>query len=186
MINIVMRNRCKGHGIDAITVRGLPGGDDRALVNVGGRVFSASMGRSGRALLKREGDGATPIARMSLLYGFYRADRVPRPRTSLVMKPITASLGWCDDSGNASYNRPVTLPFNGGCEQMMRGDGLYDICLVMDWNVRERRRNMGSAIFFHLKADPERPTEGCIAIGQRDMVWMLERVHRGTAVIVMP
>ena len=186
MINSLMTNRRKRHGIDTITVRGFPGDARGALVNVGGRVFSAATGRSGRVLLKREGDGATPIARMSLLHGFYRADRLPRPRSRLAMKPITPSLGWCDDCGHASYNRPVTLPFAGGHERMMREDGLYDICLVMDWNIRRRSRNMGSAIFFHLKAEPERPTEGCIAVSLRDMMWMLERVHRGTAVIVMP
>lgn len=186
MINSVMRNCSKGHAIDAIMVRGFPGDARRALVNCGGRVFCAMIGRSGRTFFKREGDGATPIARMPLLYGYYRADRLSRPQSRLVMKPIRHDLGWCDETGHAAYNQPVTLPFPAGHERMMREDGLYDICLVMDWNVSERRRNRGSAIFFHLMAEPPRPTEGCIAVRRRDMLWMLERLRPGVPVIVAP
>jgi L,D-peptidoglycan transpeptidase YkuD (ErfK/YbiS/YcfS/YnhG family) len=162
----------------------MPGESCRALLNCGGRVIEAMIGRSGFTVLKREGDGATPVACMPLLYGYYRPDRVPKPRTRLAMKPIRADLGWCDESGHPAYNRSVRLPFSRGHERMMRDDGLYDVCLVMDWNVRSRMRGRGSAIFFHLMAKPPRPTEGCIAIGYRDMVWLLERIGPGTRVVV--
>jgi hypothetical protein len=57
---------------------------------------------------------------------------------------------WCDQPDDANYNRLVRAPFGRRHEEMKRKDGLYDICLVLDWNVTARARNRGSAIFFHL------------------------------------
>ncbi len=68
---------------------------------------------------------------------------------------------------------------------MKRSDGLYDVCLVMDWNVTSRARNRGSAIFFHLIKPGYEPTAGCVAIHPRDMDRMLPFMRRGTVVRVL-
>ena len=47
---------------------------------------------------------------------------------------------------------------------MMRDDRLYDIVIVLDWNISERRRNHGSAIFLHVAKPGYAPTEGCVAV----------------------
>src|SRR3546814_4717158 len=75
---------------------------------------------------------------------------------------------WCDQPDHASYNRLVRAPFCRSHEEMMRKDGLYDICLVLDWNITSRRRHRGSAIFFHIAREGYRPTEGCVAISLAD------------------
>ena len=64
-------------------------------------------------------------------------------------------------------------------------DALYDICLVLDWNVTSRRRNKGSAIFFHLIRPGYEPTAGCVAITRRDMLRILPHLRRRTVVRVL-
>ena len=169
-----------------ITVRPAPGDPRRAIVQAGALTFRAALGRSGRTSRKREGDGATPIAGMRLLYGFFRKDKVKAPRgTTLPMMPIGKTMLWCDAPDDANYNRPVRAPFKPSHETMMRGDHLYDICLVMDWNIASRRRNRGSAIFFHLAKPGYLPTEGCVAIARRDMLRLLPLIGPETVVRVL-
>ena len=64
--------------LTTILVRPAPGKRSRALVQLGPVVVPAAIGRAGRTVLKREGDGATPVAAMKLLYGFRRAERRER------------------------------------------------------------------------------------------------------------
>jgi L,D-peptidoglycan transpeptidase YkuD (ErfK/YbiS/YcfS/YnhG family) len=145
----------------------------------------AAIGRSGRSILKREGDGATPIADMKLLYGFTRGDRVRFLRTALPMRHIRKDMLWCDQPDDPNYNRLVKAPFMPSHEELRRGDGLYDVCLMLDWNVSSRRRNRGSAIFFHLIRPGYEPTAGCVAVSLRDMKRILPSLRRGTTVRVV-
>lgn len=92
---------------------------------------------------------------------------------------------WCDAPDDANYNRPVSAPFKPSHEEMRRQDGLYDICLVMDWNMSSRRRNLGSAIFFHCARPGYPPTQGCVAIDLCDMRRLLPLIGPGTVVRVM-
>lgn len=148
----------------------------------GGMSFEAFIGRSGRTAFKVEGDGATPVARMRLCHGYFRSDRVRLPQTRLAMQAIRPNTGWCDAPGHGAYNRQVQLPFGPSHEQLWREDGLYDICLVLDWNMSERRRSRGCAIFFHLSKG--KPTEGCIAVSRRAMLRLLPVLDRQTVVTV--
>jgi L,D-peptidoglycan transpeptidase YkuD (ErfK/YbiS/YcfS/YnhG family) len=168
-----------------ITVRPAPGRRDRALVGFGPLTIQAAIGRSGRSSRKREGDGATPIASMALLHGFVRGDKAALAPTSLPMRRIRSDMLWCDQPADANYNRLVRAPFAGSHEEMMRADGLYDVCLVLDWNIRSRRRHRGSAIFFHLIRPGYEPTAGCVAISRRDMQRLLPFLRRGTVVRVL-
>lgn len=168
-----------------IVVRPAPGRSSRALVQFGGLTVRAAIGRSGRRALKREGDGATPIAAMKMLYGFTRGDHVRSLATPLSMRRIRKDMLWCDQPENPNYNRLVKAPFKPSHEEMMRGDGLYDVCLVLDWNVTSRRRNRGSAIFFHLIKPGYEPTAGCIAVSLADMRRLVRHMRKGTTVRVL-
>lgn len=168
-----------------IDVRRKPGSSTRALVCAGGRVEQAAIGRSGLTSRKREGDGATPIAAMRLLGGYTRRDRITLPPTALRLTPVRGDMLWCDAPEHASYNRPVQRPFSASHEELMRRDGLYDVCLVMDWNISSRRRYGGSAIFFHLIRPGYLPTEGCIAVSPPAMRRLVGFMRRGTVVRVI-
>lgn len=171
--------------IKEIIVRPAPGEPCRAIVQAGVLTFRAALGRSGRSSRKREGDGATPIAAMRILHGYFRRARVSGPLlTRLPMTAIGATMLWCDAPADANYNRPVRAPFRPSHEKMLRADGLYDICLVMDWNISGRRRNLGSAIFFHCARPGYPPTEGCVAVDPSDMRRLLPLIGPGTVVRV--
>lgn len=171
--------------IEEIVVRPAPRDPQRAIVQAQHLTFQAALGRTGRTSRKREGDGATPIAAMRVIHGYWRRDRIAGPLgTQLPMTPIDSTMLWCDAPADASYNRPVRAPFTAGHEEMMRGDGLYDICIVMDWNISARRRNAGSAIFFHCAKPGYQPTQGCVAIDIADMRRLLPLIGPGTLVRV--
>ncbi|WP_276119832.1 L,D-transpeptidase family protein [Pararhizobium qamdonense] len=168
-----------------ITVRTKPGNPTRALVTFAGRTEEAAIGRSGTTARKREGDGATPIAPMRLIGGYVRHDRITRLQTALPLRFTPKDLLWCDEPRHALYNRPVSVPFTPSHEKMCRDDKLYDVCLVMDWNLRSRKRNGGSAIFFHLAKPGYPPTEGCVAVSLPAMKRLLRFMRRGTVVKVL-
>lgn len=168
-----------------LTLRPAPGNPSRGHLSFGGLSIKAALGRSGRTAFKREGDGATPIASMRLLHGFTRGDRVKALHTKLPMQRIAGNMLWCDQPDHASYNRLVRAPFKRSHEEMMREDGLYDICLVLDWNITSRRRNRGSAIFFHLIKPGYQPTAGCVAVSERDMRRLIRFLRRGTVLRVL-
>ena len=173
------------HCVKTILVRPAPGSKSRAIVQVGPLRIPAAIGRTGRTSRKREGDGATPIAAMPLLSGYLRGDRLALPKTALPFRRIQPSMLWCDAPNHPSYNRLVRAPFKPSHEEMARADELYDICLVLDWNVTSRRRSAGSAIFFHLMRPGYEPTAGCIAVSKRDMLRILPHLRRGTVVRVL-
>lgn len=146
-------------------------------MNVGGVVFPCALGRGGITAGKREGDGGTPLAAMRVLSGYFRRGRFA-PHTRLGMRAISPALGWCEVPDDRNYNRPVKLPYRASHERMLRDDRLYDACIVLDWNIRPRRRGRGSAIFFHLARPGFTPTEGCVAVTAAAMRRLLPRLSR--------
>lgn len=170
------------HRPNVIIVKRAPRDRRRAIVSFGGITVPAALGRSGTTAFKREGDGATPIASMRVLYGFFRGERVRLPPTALPVRRIAKHMLWCDEPEHPSYNRLVKGPFGPSHEEMMRTDGLYDICLVLDWNITSRCRHRGSAIFFHLIKPGYQPTAGCIAVSLRDMKRLIRFIRKGTVI----
>lgn len=170
-----------------MAVRARPGTLAQGLLRLGPAVLPCALGRGGISGMKREGDGATPLGRLSVLSGYFREgqSRDMRPLGSAVpMRAIGAGLGWCDAAGDRNYNRPVSLPCRASHERMQRDDRLYDVVLVLDWNVRPRRQGRGSAIFLHLARPGFAPTEGCIAVSRAAMRRLLAVLRPGAAILV--
>lgn len=160
-------------------------GGNAGLLDTGNGVFRCVLGRGGISARKREGDGATPAAPMKILGGYRNPQRVRFAPGANRLAPASMMLGWCDEPGHASYNRPVRLPFRFSHESMRRDDRLYDVCLVLDWNLRPRSRRRGSAIFLHQTSPDRRPTAGCIALDPPLMRKLLPRLT-GRTIAVLP
>jgi L,D-peptidoglycan transpeptidase YkuD (ErfK/YbiS/YcfS/YnhG family) len=143
-----------------------------------------ALGRSGRRLVKREGDGATPVGHWALVEVLYRADRVGRPITALPIRPIKVSDGWCDAVGDRNYNRLVQHPYAASAEELWRQDHLYDLVVVLSHNRIPRVQGGGSAIFMHLARPGFAPTAGCIALRESDLRRLLARSARGTMILI--
>jgi L,D-peptidoglycan transpeptidase YkuD (ErfK/YbiS/YcfS/YnhG family) len=130
-----------------------PGGETRAAV-----------GAAGVSSTKTEGDRATPAGTFPLPFGMYRSDRIQPPDTSLPMTPLREAHAWVDDPNDAKYNQLIELPYTAHTEEMWRADGIYDLLLVVGYNMNPTRPGAGSAIFLHIARPHFTPTEGCIAI----------------------
>ena len=121
-----------------------------------------------------------------MLQVFYRADRVARPLTALPVRALRRRDGWCDAPADANYNRRVTVPYRASAEAMWRSDAIYDIVVILDHNTRPRMRGKGSAIFIHLARKGYAPTEGCIALGSRDLRMLLRNCAPGDRIRIFP
>lgn len=173
-------------GLRILLVRAKPGNQSKGFLQAGNLVFPCALGKGGISSNKREGDGATPLAAMRLLGGYFRNDHFARGRmTRLPMAPIGPDLGWCEVPEDRNYNRPVRIPYGASHERMRRDDRLYDACLVLDWNIAPRRRGRGSAIFFHLARPGFTPTLGCVAVTARTMARLLPLLSDRTVLKVV-
>jgi L,D-peptidoglycan transpeptidase YkuD (ErfK/YbiS/YcfS/YnhG family) len=139
-------------------------------------VVRCAVGWAGIRKDKREGDHATPGGAYRLLGGFFRPDRVLRKAWVSPMRPAGPSDGWCDDPKSALYNRRVVLPCRASHEKLWRADRLYDLVIILDYNIHPRRKNRGSAIFLHCARPDYAPTEGCIALRLDDLRRLLPRL----------
>jgi L,D-peptidoglycan transpeptidase YkuD (ErfK/YbiS/YcfS/YnhG family) len=134
------------------------------LLRFRGETLRCALGAGGIRADKIEGDGATPAGLLPLRRVLFRADRGPRPATTLPAEPIAPEDGWCDDPAHADYNRQVRLPHPARHERLWREDAVYDVVGVLGWNDAPVRPRRGSAIFLHLARPGLPPTEGCIAL----------------------
>ena len=167
-----------------ITVRVSPTDRLKGLVKFGPVTVRAALGRGGVTAFKREGDGGTPRSAMTVLSGFRKGGMLTPDRAGLPLQRVGRRDGWCDASAHAAYNRQVRLPCPASHETLVRDDVLYDFGLVLDWNIRSRRRGAGSAIFLHVAKPGYPPTEGCIALKRRDMLRLMPFIRRGTVLRV--
>lgn len=170
---------------NTIVVRRAPLDRLQAIVRCGPLSFRAALGRGGIHIIKREGDGITPLARMRVLAGFRRGGMLTPDGSSIGFLRAGKRDGWCDAPDHGAYNQHVRLPFRASHETLIRDDVLYDFGFVLDWNIHSRRRGAGSAIFLHVAKPGLPPTQGCIALKRRDMLTLMPHIRRGTRVRVM-
>ncbi|WP_431282183.1 L,D-transpeptidase family protein [Humitalea sp. 24SJ18S-53] len=153
------------------------------LLRLDGFVMRCALGRGGIRADKEEGDGATPTGLLPLRRVFYRADRGAIPRAAVPVEPLAPEDGWCDDPTHPAYNTRILLPHPARHEELWRADGLYDVIGVLGWNDAPVVRGRGSAIFLHIARPDLSPTEGCIALAERDVRALLAAGLRGIEVI---
>jgi L,D-peptidoglycan transpeptidase YkuD (ErfK/YbiS/YcfS/YnhG family) len=173
-----------GKTLKAMHFRALNRQATRGLLIFGHMAFKAACGRSGRGVIKKEGDGLTPIGSFGLEALLYRKDRLIRPRSCLPIKAFQPDWAWCEEVGNRNYNRLVQRPPDSGHDMLTRADHLYDVIVVTSHNQLPRVQNRGSAIFFHLARDGFKPTAGCIAVSGKAMRDILSRCGPGTRLII--
>ena len=124
----------------------------------------AAVGAAGVSPTKQEGDKATPAGKFPLPFGMWRPDRLQLPDTSLPLKPLREAHAWVDDPDDQKYNQLVELPYPAHTEEMWRADGIYDLLVVVGYNMNQTQPSAGSAIFLHIARPNFAPTEGCVAI----------------------
>ena len=175
-----MAKRARKRGISLIVVAAWPGNRNSGVLRAGRMVLACALGTGGIGVKHREGDGVTPLGRHGTIRLRWRADRQRRPLTGLPMRAIRPHDGWCDDPAHRRYNALISLPFPASHETLWRADGVYDLVIEVDWNIRPRVRGRGSAIFIHIARDGFAPTAGCIALKARDLCRLLPLLSLNT------
>jgi L,D-peptidoglycan transpeptidase YkuD (ErfK/YbiS/YcfS/YnhG family) len=158
----------------------LPKAGDRARgwLTAGPFRFPCALGPAGVLRRKREGDGGTPAGAFALLWAYCRPDRHRPSVGGVPVRLMRKDQGWCEAPQSPCYNRPVRLPAPSVTDRMWREDHLYDVTIVLDYNVTRRKKNAGSAIFFHHARPGLTPTAGCVAIRPDDMRKLLPGLSR--------
>jgi L,D-peptidoglycan transpeptidase YkuD (ErfK/YbiS/YcfS/YnhG family) len=147
-----------------------------------GRHWPCTLGRGGITRRKKEGDGGTPTGVHRIVGLLYRPDRMARPTDWAV--PIRPGDLWSDDPRHEDYNMMVRAPYPWSHEVLRRGDRLYDLVLLTDWNWPYAVRGRGSAIFLHRWRRPGYPTEGCVALRPDHLRDVAARITFGTRLFV--
>ncbi len=141
-----------------------------------------AVGKRGIGLKKKEGDLITPIGEFRVKYILYRKDRVKKIQSKLKMVIIKKNMGWCDDPASKNYNRMVNLPSSTSYERLFRKENIYDIILVLNYNMNPIKKNKGSAIFIHIAKKNYKKTEGCIAIKKIELLKIIKEIKINTKV----
>jgi L,D-peptidoglycan transpeptidase YkuD (ErfK/YbiS/YcfS/YnhG family) len=168
--------------IAVIRVASRPAARARGWVAVGLQRIPVALGRSGIAANKREGDGATPRGSFRLVRLWWRADRLPRPRTLLPVRRIGRDDAWIEDPADRRYNRAVQRRADDPGDRLWRSDHLYDLIIELDHNTCPRIAGRGSAVFVHVARAGFGPTAGCVALERKRLWWLLSRVGPKTRI----
>ncbi len=122
-----------------------------------------SVGKRGIGLKIKEGDLITPKGKYKIKYIMYRKDRV-KIQSKIKKIIIKKEMGWCDDPNSRHYNKIIKLPSSYKHEKLYKKENIYDIIIVLNYNMDPIVKNKGSAIFIHIAKKNYKKTEGCIAV----------------------
>jgi len=142
----------------------------------------ARLGAGGLSLpwRRHEGDGTTPMGTYRFVYGF---GSEPDPgMTGFAWRRLTPGSCWAGD--RATYNRWVHRSPCGPRDEDLWSSGrvAYRYAAVIDFNYDRPVFGRGSGIFLHRSRG--RPTRGCIALRERDLLPVLRWLRPGTRIVI--
>jgi len=143
-----------------------------------------AIGKRGIGIKRKEGDLITPKGKYKVKYILYRKDRIRKIQSKIKRIVITRSMGWCDDPKSKDYNKLIKLPTNYKYEKLYRKENIYDLVLVLDFNMKPTLKKKGSAIFIHIAKKNYKKTEGCIAINKISLLKIIKKLKNNTKVLI--
>ena len=144
--------------------------------------FRCALGKAGIKKKEKEGDNVTPKGIFKITSVYYRPDRIKNIITTIKKIKIKKNRGWCDDPNSIHYNKQIKLPSKFSHEKLYRKDNLYDLILVLNYNINPIIKNKGSAIFIHIAKKNYEPTAGCIALKKKDLLKLLKNIKKNTKI----
>ena len=94
-------------------------------------------------------------------------------------------MGWCDDPKSKDYNKLIKIPFKHSYEKLHIKKNIYDIILVLNYNMQPVKKDKGSAIFIHIAKKNFNSTKGCVAIRKKELRVILKMVNARTKVKII-
>ena len=143
-----------------------------------------AIGKRGITSKKVEGDKKTPKGIYTLKSIFYRKDKIVKIKSKLKKTPIRKNMGWCDDSSSKYCNKLIKFPFNYTAEKLWLNENIYDVIIIINYNLRPTIKNRGSAIFIHIASKNYESTKGCIALKKKDIILLAKEIDNKTKIII--
>ena len=144
--------------------------------------FRCALGKAGIKKKEKEGDNVTPKGVFKISSIYYRPDKIKNIITTIKKIKIKKNIGWCDDPNSHFYNQPISLPNKFGHEKLYRNDSLYDLILVLNYNVNPIIKNKGSAIFIHIAKKNYKKTRGCVALKKNHLIELISKIKKNTKI----
>jgi L,D-peptidoglycan transpeptidase YkuD (ErfK/YbiS/YcfS/YnhG family) len=91
-------------------------------------------------------------------------------------------MGWCDDVSSNYYNKQIKISKKIGHEKLHRKDNLYDIIVVLNYNLNPIIKGKGSAIFLHVAKKNYNKTQGCIALKKNELLSLISKIKKNTQI----
>lgn len=142
--------------------------------------------------LKREGDGKTPagIFAIGKIYGY--PEKLPAG-ASFPYRQVGKYDAWVDDPENPLYNqhfiaKPGQEPAWFDSQRVRLGDPAYKYKIEIRHNSDPPTPGSGSAIFFHIRRGPDRPTSGCTTMAESELVKVMTwlRAEKKPHYVILP
>ena len=146
--------------------------------------IKCAIGKRGISKKKREGDACTPAGTFKFKRLYYRKDKLSKIKSYLKKIPIKKNMGWCDDPRSKSYNKLIKFPFIYSAEKLYKKESIYDVVLIINYNLKPIIKKKGSAIFLHIAKKNYSPTKGCVAVSKQDMNLLLNFINKKTKLII--
>ena len=144
--------------------------------------FRCALGKAGIKKKTIEGDNITPKGIFKIVKIYYRPDKIKKIKTSIKKIKIRKNMGWCDDPKSCIYNQQIKLPNKYGHEKLYRNDNLYDLIVVLNYNIDPIIKNKGSAIFLHIAKKYYQKTKGCIALKKEHLIKIICSIKKNTKI----
>ena len=146
--------------------------------------YKCALGKAGIGNKKVEGDNITPNGIFRIIKIYYRKDRVKKLSSKFKLIKINEKMAWCDDPKSRKYNQLIMLPTKYSHEILYRRDNIYDLILVLNYNMEPIIKNKGSAIFIHVAKKNYKKTGGCVALKKADLNYLVKEIKKNTKVII--
>ena len=146
--------------------------------------FRCALGKAGVESRKQEGDNVTPKGTFKIVKIYYRSDRIKKISSRFRPIKITKNMGWCDDPNSKNYNQLIKLPTKYGHEKLHKKNNVYDLIVVLNYNMNPIIKNKGSAIFIHVAKKKYKKTAGCIALKKIHLLNLIKKIEKNTKVII--
>ena len=127
---------------------------------------------------KRERDGRAPagVFRIGTIYTY---DRALPSGANFRFHTVTAADAWVDDVQSPNYNRQITIddpakpPAWFEKQKMRHNDFAYRWLVEIRHNSDPPVAGEGSAIFFHIRRGPQRPSAGCTTMAEENLLTLI-------------
>ena len=146
--------------------------------------FRCALGKAGIRKKSKEGDNITPKGKFKILKIYYRKDRIKKITSKFKLIKIRKNMGWCDDPNSKKYNQLIKLPTSYSYEKLFRKEKIYDLIIVLNYNIKPTIKNKGSAIFIHVANKNFDKTAGCIALKKNDLRRLFKVINKNVQILI--